>query len=68
MYADAWGELAKVEAQLEFAKGREADMLRSRQYTLERVLKGEDSQPKDDLIDEWEAQIARGEVPDLNRA
>lgn len=65
-YEDLYDEKDALEAQLE--EGLDTGQVYSRLAEIDKILEGDDavSTTGDPLIDYWEAQIARGEVPDLD--
>lgn len=64
MYEDLYARRLEIEAQLEKG-GVDAQQALQRIADINRVL-GE-SESEDDVIDEWEAELEAGRIPDLNK-
>lgn len=64
-YEDAWEEKADLERALETPEKNQGH-LRERLGMLTRMLEGAPVDPEDELIDQWERDIAEGRTPDLD--
>lgn len=67
MFEDTLVQREKILDKLKSATGAERIELRDRLSEINKMFEYEADQGEDDLIDEWENDLAEGRIPDLNK-